>query len=234
MDRATSGTPVAALFVAKGGVYFGRPGVDPWDLSRDARLYAGPLPVVAHSPCQRWGRFAEGIPKRPHLKIGDDGGCFKAALHAVRTYGGVLEHPQASYAWEWFGLPPTTESGAWGRPDAYGGRTCRVYQARYGHLAPKPTWLYAVLPHFPKLDYRRSKGTVGVISTYALAHSKLERLKKRARSDRGKSRESLVEGMSKKQREATPPAFAELLIGLARSCEGWTPIAPRTAQAVLA
>lgn len=225
---------IAALYVATGGIYFGRDDVDPWDIKRDARTYAGPSPVVAHPPCQRWGRFAEGIPKRPHLKIGDDGGCFAAALQAVRSYGGVLEHPQASYAWEWFGLPPSSENGAWGRPDAWGGRTCRVYQGSYGHLAPKPTWLYAVLPDFPKLDYRRAKGKAGVISTYALAHSKLERLKKRARSDRGVSRESLARGITKKERLATPPAFAALLEQMARSCEGWTPPAPRTRQEVLA
>ena len=33
---------IAALYVAKGGAYFGIPGVDPWDEARDARLYAGP------------------------------------------------------------------------------------------------------------------------------------------------------------------------------------------------
>ena len=38
---------VAALYVAKGGAYYGLPDVDPWDEARDARLYAGPWPVVA-------------------------------------------------------------------------------------------------------------------------------------------------------------------------------------------
>lgn len=45
---------IAALFVATGGCYFGLPEVDPWDEKRDARLYAGPWPVVAHPPCARW------------------------------------------------------------------------------------------------------------------------------------------------------------------------------------
>lgn len=38
---------IAALFVQRGGVYFGLDDVDPWDESRDARRYAGPYPVVA-------------------------------------------------------------------------------------------------------------------------------------------------------------------------------------------
>ena len=43
---------VAALFVEKGGCYYGLNGVDPWPAGRDARLYNGPHPVVAHPPCQ--------------------------------------------------------------------------------------------------------------------------------------------------------------------------------------
>lgn len=46
---------IAALYVEKNGVYYGLPDVDPWDKERDARLYAGPWPVVAHPPCSTWG-----------------------------------------------------------------------------------------------------------------------------------------------------------------------------------
>jgi hypothetical protein len=55
-------TTVAALYVATGGCYYGLEGVDPWDAARDARLYAGPWPVVAHPPCERWGRYWSGGP----------------------------------------------------------------------------------------------------------------------------------------------------------------------------
>ena len=94
---------VAALYVVTDGVYFGIDGVDPWDATRDARAYAGPHPVVAHPPCERWGRYWGGGPMlagtKRQKKKGDDGGCFASAIAAVRKYGGVLEHPEASHAW---------------------------------------------------------------------------------------------------------------------------------------
>lgn len=44
---------VAALYVETDGCYFGQPGVDAWDIERDARGYAGPHPIVAHPPWMR-------------------------------------------------------------------------------------------------------------------------------------------------------------------------------------
>ena len=37
---------IAALYVETNGCYFNLPGVDPWDITRDARTYAGPHPVA--------------------------------------------------------------------------------------------------------------------------------------------------------------------------------------------
>ena len=54
---------VAALFVETDGCYFGLPDVEPWDQPLDARFYPGPFPVVAHPPCQRWGRVWFGGPQ---------------------------------------------------------------------------------------------------------------------------------------------------------------------------
>lgn len=80
---------VAALFVETNGCYFGLVGVDPWDITRDARTYAGPHPVVAHPPCERWGRYWNGGPSARVKRLkGDDGGCFTSALTAVRRWGG--------------------------------------------------------------------------------------------------------------------------------------------------
>ena len=97
---------IAALYVETDGAYFGLQGVDPWDEVRDARLYAGPHAIVAHPPCQRWGRYWHGSPSKPHQYAkGADGGCFAAALASLRQFGGVLEHPADSHAWEHFELP---------------------------------------------------------------------------------------------------------------------------------
>lgn len=53
---------IAALYVLPDGPYAGLEGVEVWDEARDARTYAGPWPVVAHPPCQRWGRYWSGGP----------------------------------------------------------------------------------------------------------------------------------------------------------------------------
>lgn len=133
---------VAALYVRKGGPYWGLPGVDPWDEERDARLYEGPYPVVAHPPCSRWCQLAGLVEARWGHKRGEDGGCFEAALEAVRRWGGVLEHPAYTDAWHEFGLPEPNRHGGWQR-GICGGWACHVEQGRYGHPAKKATWLYA-------------------------------------------------------------------------------------------
>lgn len=122
---------IAALYVKAGGAYFGLDGVDPWDEARDARRYAGPWPVVAHPPCQRWGKLWAGQPlwiKRTGERKakGDDGGCFASALAAVRRWGGVLEHPWGSHAWPHFGINVPPRAGGWVAADWHGGWTCCV------------------------------------------------------------------------------------------------------------
>lgn len=134
---------IAALYADPRGPYAGRPDVDLWDEKRDARLYSGPWPVVAHPPCERWGRYAGGGPSaKVPRKVGDDGGCFEAALRAVWTWGGVLEHPAYSDAFAHFGLPVPKDKGGWQR-GICGGWSCHVEQWHYGHRAKKATWLYA-------------------------------------------------------------------------------------------
>lgn len=144
---------VAALYVERNGAYYGLDGVDPWDELRDARRYDGPLPVVAHPPCSRWCRLAGLVEARWGHKRGDDGGCFAAALAAVRKFGGVLEHPAYSDAWAAHDLNAPPTGGGWIAADLFGGFTCYVEQARYGHMAKKATWLYANGVDLPSLRW---------------------------------------------------------------------------------
>lgn len=157
-DRQTaalaSDSTVAALFVDPKGVYSNLLDVDVWDEARDARLYDGPWPIVAHPPCNRWSRLSAG-----RLR-GQDDGCFASALASVRRWGGVLEHPACSQAWPAFGLPRPSGSG-WTRCFDDPGWVCEVDQSLWGYPARKPTWLYfvggnppAMPAHFPR--HRRS------------------------------------------------------------------------------
>lgn len=205
---------IAALFVARGGVYFGLDHVDPWDVRRNAKKYSGPWPVVAHPPCARWCRLAGLVEARQAanaqlrldhdmltVKRGADGGCFAAALQHVRSFGGVLEHPEASAAWPFFGLHKPPFRGGWIQADAVGGMTCRVEQGHYGHRARKGTWLYACgVANLPELIWGRSRATA--------------RISDARRTDR------TVELLGTKDRLATPIPFRDLLLSIARSAHG--------------
>lgn len=133
---------VAALFVDPEGPY---PGLlaETWDAARDARNYDGPLPVVAHPPCQLWVNLAAVNYKRygkGQNRPGNDHGMFASALRNVRTWGGVLEHPAESWAWPAHGLTAPNAKG-WKRA-SLSEWTCEVWQSAYGHPARKRTWLY--------------------------------------------------------------------------------------------
>lgn len=199
---------IAVLFAEKNGVYSGIPDVDLWDESRDARRYAGPHPVVAHPPCQRWGRFWGGNPaQRPRLRLGDDGGCFTAAVAAVRRCGGVLEHPEATHAWAFSGILKPPKDGGWVDAGDGIGLTCCVEQGHYGHGARKATWLYYVGPlHPPELRWGPSVTPLRVGGNGY--HSREERAAAKAA---GTHRP--VQSSSYKQRIDTPPPISRPPLG---------------------
>lgn len=190
---------VAALFVASGGTYFGLDGVDPWDEERDARLYRGPHPVVAHPPCGRWCQLAPVNEARYGTPVGHDGGSFAAALEAVETFGGVLEHPAYTLAWHAFDLQ-RPRRGSWQKDATRLGWVTEVSQSAYGHRARKRTWLYFVGDEEPPvLDWRDVPGDAviggGINSGECVGRPKIE----------------------KSEAIRTPDAFRELLISLART-----------------
>ena len=201
---------VSALFVQTNGAYFSLPHVDPWDERRDARKYAGPNPVVAHPPCQRWGRFWFGCPltvKRTGVRKvkGDDGGCFEAALDAVRLWGGILEHPWGSHAWPHFGLAVPPRKGGWIAADKWGW-TCCVEQGQYGHYARKPTLLYAVGTDLPELRWGETKARLDPAVVARMGLKRAQRLGEvGARGG----------GQNSTPRIHTPTAFRDLLVRIA-------------------
>jgi len=202
---------IAALFVETDGVYFGFDDIDPWDVTRDARLYGELWPVVAHPPCDRWGRYWSGGPSaKVKRELGDDDGCFASALANVRRCGGVLEHPEASHAFRIYnlGIP---RDGSWQRADDCDGCITQVEQGHYGHPARKKTWLYVSgvpAARLPALKWGPSTGA----RLDEGFHSKAERDAARAAGVKPRKRLSTAQNL------ATPIPFRDLLLAIARSC----------------
>lgn len=201
------------------GTYWNLKNVDAWDEARDARKYMGPHPVVAHPPCQRWGRFWHGSTRKPHqFKKGDDGGCFKEAMRVVHTFGGVIEHPCDSHAWEEFDIPKPPRAGGWipaedWRRSGMPAWTCCVYQGHYGHFAGKPTWLLVVgvaRADLPELRWGKVKQRLHPVALAKHGYEKARRIGMMA----------MVGGKDKTRiRNATPPEFQAVLLDLARRCK---------------
>ncbi len=185
---------IAALYVEKNGVYYGLPGVDPWDETRDARKYQGPHRVIAHPPCAAWCRLAGLRQHRYGYPKGEDGGCFLAALQAVNRNGGVLEHPAYSDAWKKYEMTKPVR-GQWTGSDKTW--VTEVSQAAYGHRARKRTWLYYVGDKPKAMDWSEPEHTAVVSGSHNHCDKPLG-------SKRVWSREA----------KATPVAFRDALIEL--------------------
>ncbi|MGV1035364.1 MAG: hypothetical protein ACOYBP_09155 [Microbacteriaceae bacterium] len=185
---------VAALFVRSDSFYKSMPGVDCWDIERDARKWPGGSPVVAHPPCRAWGKL-RAFAKPRH----DEKELAFFAIEQVRRFGGVLEHPRGSSLWQVAGLP----SPVAGMVDDFGGWTLPVFQCWFGHRAEKSTLLYIVgcvprdLPAIP-IRLGEASHVVGLWSG----------------RDKGNWRKSIT----KAEREHTPPDFARWLVDVAARC----------------
>jgi len=130
---------VAALYVdVELGPYPKMQNVDCWGVGRNAALYDGPHPVVAHPPCGPWGQMRQFCTKQdPALAV--------QAVKQVRAFGGVLEHPAGSRLWERCRLPMPFNHPRDVYPWLFGDIpewSLVVDQCCWGHPARKRTWLF--------------------------------------------------------------------------------------------
>jgi hypothetical protein len=183
---------IAVLFARADSVYKTFPDCDVWDADRDARLWPGGSPLVAHPPCRAWGRLRSFAKPRP-----DEMDLARFAVAAVRLHGGVLEHPEASTLWGDQGLPLPGAAA-----DQWGGWTFAAPQFWWGHKAEKSTWLYIcgiekrALPPVPFCMGEPE---------YVVSWSRKSRCRRKH--------------LSKSAREHTPPNFARWLVDLAGRCQ---------------
>jgi hypothetical protein len=143
-------------------------------------------------------------------------------LAAVRKFGGVLEHPEGSHAWRAFHLNTPPRNGAWVVADWDGGWTCCVEQGAYGHRARKATWLYANAVDLPSLAWGKAPGDF--LPMEHGFHSAEERQRWRETGVateyiRRATKTGICQRLSKKQREATPEPFRDLLLSIARTAK---------------
>src|ERR1041385_7674795 len=189
---------VAILYCDPKGVYPSMPAVDCWDEARDARLYDGPHPVIAHPPCGSYGSLR-------HLYQRDDADCALRAVEQGRAFGGVLEHPAHSELWKRASLPsPLHDWGTEGLPqiiDAHAGFSLEVEQVSWGHVARKKTWLY-----LRGID--RNEAVRGVRYGGPPTPARYRQSACPA--------PPAIKVCSAQHRRRTPPLFAEWLVSLAR------------------
>ncbi len=187
-------TRVSVLYVDPGGPY---PSLveDWWGLpSRDAKLYRGPNPVVAHPPCGPWGDMWR-LCKFQDPKAG------LSAVKMVQRWGGILEQPRGSMLFQRCKLPKPGEG-----VDRFGGESYFLEQVAWGHACRKPTWLYVVgVSHYRVIRGLRTGGT----PTHQIWGS------------RGSLRHNPnLKGAWKELRMRSPVAFAKWLVSLASHSSG--------------
>ena len=138
---------VAVLCAARKTSYRDLPGLEIYDIDRDAWTFQGGMPVIAHPPCRRWTKFGRDmlkgfskrhpgheLPSKDSIEAEKQLGLLCARM--VQENGGILEQPANSGLWESAGLPLP------GSPQSPNSFSLAVWQAWWGYPAKKGTWLY--------------------------------------------------------------------------------------------
>jgi hypothetical protein len=182
---------VAVLFARRDSVYKTMPGLEVYDLERDALTFPGGMPVVAHPPCRLWASLRTKS-KAP----AQEKDLARWAMAQVRQWGGVLEHPWLSTLWDECGLR------AAGKDEH--GYLYPVDLHSFGFQAKKKTGIYVVgvapymLPPTP-LRLGEATHTIGLWS--------------------GRDKKNCRPSIAKSMFDSTPPLMAEWLVEVARRSE---------------
>jgi hypothetical protein len=112
---------ISVLCALPNSVYKNIPGLDVWDVQRDAYYFTGSNPVIVHPPCAQWSRMrAFSKPNESEKEL-----AYFCLTKVIRN-GGIFEHPMGSSFFKEVGLRPTL---------------C-LDQFVFGFPARKRTWLY--------------------------------------------------------------------------------------------
>lgn len=179
---------VAVLFARADSIYKTMPGLEVYDMERDARTFPGGMPIVGHPPCRAWG-VLKHMAKPRH----DEKDLARWCIDRIREEGGVLEHPYGSALWKDKGLAGP------GEYDDFGGTTLSFPQLWFGHQMNKYSKFYVCgispkdVPEIPfTLEYPSAYMNIKTARRYG------------------------VKELKNSDRERSPPALAEWLVELAR------------------
>lgn len=114
---------ITILCVAPKSNYYCIPGLDLWNLERNAYLFTGHNPVITHAPCAQWSRnrsFSKIDIISKELAVF----CFNKVI----DNGGIFEHPAGSYFFKYI--------------NASRSNIISVDQSWWGFPARKRTYLY--------------------------------------------------------------------------------------------
>lgn len=104
---------ISVLCAKKDSVYKTIPGVDVWDMERDAYFFTGSNPVITHAPCAQWSKmkgFANDNPDEKELAY--------FCLNKIMRNGGIFEHPAGSEFFKQAGVTKiySVDQSWWGFP----------------------------------------------------------------------------------------------------------------------
>lgn len=122
---------IPVLFTQDGSNYACDNRFDCYDISRNAFSYNDRRPLIAHPPCRLFSRLRAFSTASLQEKK-----CAYFALHQVRMFGGILEHPRSSTLWT------SGNFNLSGDIDVYGGFLRSVNLSWFDYPAEKKTMLY--------------------------------------------------------------------------------------------